>query len=112
MNTMILTEDAVWGKALEKLSEVGNLNKFYRLSRHDLNSLMKRFNHLTTFDLGKMFKLIQEGQWPAAESFLKSLPEDRVFAMLLILGRSMKCWVESESIEDPKTIRRWKIANA
>ena len=106
-----LRQDLIWESVLEVLSQDGKLAQFYRLPRHEMNAYMKAFGQFVPGDLKELFRMTQQGLIKERTEFVARLSEGRTFAILLVLGRSMKCWVESESTHG-NFRRRWKIAHA
>lgn len=110
-NITELSQDLVWESVLEALSGNGALAKFYKVSRYDMNTLMKVYGKQVPKNLSHLFSLTQRNLGEERKAFIESLDQGMVFAMLLILGRSMKCWVESESMHG-NFRTRWKVAHA
>lgn len=103
-------DDPTWDSVLDLLSNEGNISKFYRIPRSEMNVIMKRHGWVAAQTLGKIFTLTQSNRLDDRKQLLSKLDEQKLYAMLMLLGRSMKCWVETDST-DKKTVGRWKIAN-
>ncbi len=112
----VKNDDKVWDSVLEVLSRNGRLSRFYRLPKHEIRALSKLWSHRAPGDLGKIFALTQQNRISERDIFVESLTEGQLFALLLIVGRSMKCWVETDfmaaSNYKGKVGARWTIANA
>ena len=111
MKILDYKDDPTWEEVLDTLSVYGQLSKFYKLPRHEMNAIMKLCGPQAVRDLGHVFSLTQKKRVAERDEFVKSINENRLFAMLLVLGRSMKCWIESES-NAPQARIRWKVAHA
>jgi hypothetical protein len=103
-------DDPTWDSVLDVLSNEGNISKFYRIPRTEMNVIMKRHGWVAAKTLGRIFTLTQSNRMEDRKQLLSSVDEQHLYAMLMLLGRSMKCWVETES-SDKKANSRWKIAN-
>jgi hypothetical protein len=111
MQALEIKDDPTWDAVMDCVSSFGNLSKFYRLPRPQMNGIMKTHTKRAAAALCQVFSLTQAGQIASRDTFLKALPEECLFAMLLLLGRSMKCWIETESGEN-RARTRWKVASA
>ena len=103
-------DDPTWDSVLDLLSNEGNISKFYRIPRTEMNVIMKRHGWGAAQTLGRIFTLTQSNRIDDRKQLLENIEEQELYAMLMLLGRSMKCWVETDST-DKKTLSRWKIAN-
>ena len=103
-------EDRVWEAVLHCLSDKGRLSRFYKIPRHEMNGILKNYSRFTPADLSYVIALTNQNKIAERDAFLDSLDEYRVFSMLLTLGRSMKCWIETEG--GTKATKRWQVANS
>ncbi|MBS1985931.1 MAG: hypothetical protein JST16_17355 [Bdellovibrionales bacterium] len=112
LTRLIIKDDPTWEIALEALAGQGNLSRFYKIPRHELSALMKIYGAKAVATLTQVFALSRSGGAEASVAFVKEIPEPIRLAMLAILVRSMKCWVETEAF-NPSTARvLWKVAHS
>lgn len=115
MNMIPYHEDRTWEAVMQLLSAERRLQRFCKLPRHELNAIVKLHGRTTPADLARIFVLAQGANAEAREEFLSEVGENRIFAMLYILGRAMKCWVETdiEGSAPPNVARsRWRVAHS
>jgi len=111
MKALDLKDDPTWEAVLEAMAINGQLSRFYQLPRHEMNAVMRIHGHKVAADLGRLFSLTNLKLIDQRNEFIENLEQGRAFAILMVLGRSMKCWIESESIVSNAT-SRWKVANS
>lgn len=103
--------DPTWEKVLEALSKDKILAQFYKTPRHEMLAIMRLWGRQAPKDIARLFTLTEAGDIESRNHFVRSLDDTRVCAILMILGRSMKCWVECESTVT-NLRNRWKVASA
>jgi hypothetical protein len=104
------TEDTLWNDAVDFLSRDGRLGRFYKMATHETQAILKRHGENSVQDLGHLFQLLGKKQEAPAQQWLSLIGEARAFAMLHVLTRGTRCWIETES--PVMTIRsRWRVAN-
>lgn len=107
--------DPVWEKVLERLSSGLRLSKFYKVSRKELKSYVAHYGHVSCHDLAKVYRYASKGQFEVMEHFLDSIPDVRVYCMILSMLKCLRCWVETDSnfIPEIKAMKSgWTIAHA
>jgi hypothetical protein len=111
-------EDRTWDAVMQALSAEKRLLQFCKIPRHELQAIVRLCGNHTPKDLAHAFALTQQRKFEERENFLDAIGDNRIFSMLYILGRSMKCWVETEAMNDSTlpanaTIKgRWKVAHS
>lgn len=105
------TSDPIWQSVLEGIAVNGVLSRFYQLPRHEMAAIMRIHGRQAIKDVAALFVLTQQQRLDERNALIDAMNETRSYAILMVLGRSMKCWVESESTEE-KLRGRWKVANA
>ncbi len=105
------SSDPIWQSVLEGIAMNGVLSRFYQLPRHEMAAIMRLHGPQAIKDVAALFTLTHHKRFDERNEYINSFLEARAFAVLMVLGRSMKCWVESES-QEPKLRARWKVAHA
>ena len=108
---LIIKDDPTWESVLESLSGGGNLSRFYRVPRHELTAIMKLYKENAVRELGRVFVLTATGDIVARQRLLDGATEALRFAMIYLLVRSMKCWVDTDAYY-PQGQVHWKVAHS
>lgn len=110
MLTPQVQEDRLWNDVIELLGRGGRLARYYRLPHHELQAILKLHADSADRGLQKIFSLLQRGRSEEASTWALVQGENKVFAMIHLLARGTRCWIETES--PSLTIRsRWRVAH-
>ena len=92
------------------------MQRFCQIPRHELHAIVKIDGKKTPNDLAHIFSLTQARRFVDRSQYIERIGENRIFAMLYVLGRSMKCWVETEYAapsQQQGTVKgRWRVAHS
>ena len=111
MKKLDFKDDPTWESVLEAMAINGQLSRFYQLPRHEMSAVMRIHGFKVTQDIAKLFSLTALNLIEERNQFIEGLEQGRAFAILMVLGRAMKCWIESETmVSNSKS--RWKTANS
>lgn len=111
-------DDVVWERVLGLLSENGRLARFYKIPRHEMRAYMKIGGADAWAYLTLLFSLVHRNENLRARELIQTLEVKHIYPIILILVRSIKCWVETENYErlvmetSLGRHNKWKIAHA
>ena len=110
MNIVSIHEDRIWETVLEALSAGGTLSRYYKVPKHELLAIMRLHGASAQQELTNLFLLTQQGCNAERDAYIRNIGEVKCYALLSNLIRSMKCWVESESMT-ASVRKKWKVAH-
>lgn len=111
MQMIVYREDRVWENVLEALSVGGRLSRYQRMPRQELSAILRIHGRPSVKNLHKLYSLVQSGSDSETQSYIESLSEPRLVAMLYSLIHCMRCWIETDSPVS-NVRRKWRIANS
>ena len=100
----------LWGQLYDIVSERAFQEGFNSLNREELNLCMREHRHEIVSELRKFSELLKPGEdTDRAETYLKLLSKTRCFALLIYLGRSLRCWMETGLGDRP--VSHWVVSH-